>query len=214
MSRIIVSIIVALILVITYKSGIISFPINEVKIISSEKNYNEARLNKLISSLYGNDLLLTDIDIIQKNIMSDNQIRHAEIKKSFPSTLEIRIFHHKPIAKYDNKILTSNGSLIDIKDYTDKLPIIVDHYNDVTFSNNVFVFSQEQLSMINLKINKIEIFHSLIRIYTDSLTLISDRSNFNKNIKRLILSFDEISRVHRKKITSIDMRYSNGFAIK
>ncbi len=214
MPKIIVYIILFLILLITYKSGIFTFPIDEVKIISSEKNHNENKLDSLISSLYGNDLLLMDIDIIQKKIMSDNQIRYAEIKKSFPSTLEITIFHHKPIAQYGNKILTSNGTLIDHLQDKNRFPIIIDHYNDAIFAKDMFMFSTEQLDMIRLNINKIEIYHSLIRIYTDSPILISDRSNFKNNIKRLILSFDEIHRVYGKKVTSIDMRYSNGFAIK
>jgi cell division septal protein FtsQ len=185
-----------------------------VKIISSEKNHNENRLDRLISSLYGNDLLLMDIDIIQKKIMSDDQIRYAEIKKLFPSTLEIRIFHHKPIAQYGNKILTSNGSLIDHPKDKNRLPIIIDHYNDATFARDIFMFSTEQLDLINLNIDKIEIYQSLIRIYTGPIVLISDKPNFKKNIKRLILSFDEIHKVYGKKVTSIDMRYSNGFAIK
>jgi cell division septal protein FtsQ len=214
MSKIIVYISFFLILLITYKSGFFAFPINEVKIISSEKNYNENKLDKFISSLYGSDLLLIDIDTIQKKIMSDNQIRYAEIKKTFPSTLEIRIFHHKPIAQYENKILTSNGTLIDYPKHKNRFPVIIDHYNNVTFARDICIFSTEQLNMISLKIDKIEIFHSLIKIYSESLILISDRSNFKKNIKRLILSFDEIHKVYGKKVTSIDMRYSNGFAIK
>ena len=214
MPKIIAYLILFVILLITYKSGFFTFPIDEVKIISSEKNHNENRLDRLISSLYGNDLLLMDIDIIQKKIMSDDQIRYAEIKKLFPSTLEIRIFHHKPIAQYGNKILTSNGSLIDHPKDKNRLPIIIDHYNDATFARDIFMFSTEQLDLINLNIDKIEIYQSLIRIYTGSLVLISDKSNFKKNIKRLTLSFDEIHKVYGKKATSIDMRYSNGFAIK
>ncbi len=180
MPKIIVYIILFLILLITYKSGIFTFPIDEVKIISSEKNHNENKLDSLIRSLYGDDLLLMDIDIIQKKIMSDNQIRYAEIKKSFPSTLEITIFHHKPIAQYGNKILTSNGTLIDHLQDKNRFPVIIDHYNDATFAKDIFMFSTEQLDMIRLNIDKIEIHHSLIRIYTDSLILISDRSNFKK----------------------------------
>jgi cell division protein FtsQ len=214
MSKIIAYTILFFILLITYKSEIFTFPIDEVQITSSEKNYNINKLDKFISSLYGNDLLLIDIDIIQKKIMSDDQIRYAEIKKSFPSTLEITIFHHKPVAQYGNKILTRNGSLIDHPEHKNRLPVIIDHYNNATFAKDIFMFSTEQLEMISLNIDKIEIYHSLIRIYSDSLVLISDRYNFKKNIKRLILSIDEIHRVSGKKVTSIDMRYSNGFAIK
>ena len=214
MSKITAYLIFFFILLITYKSGIYTFPIDEVKIISSEKNYNENKLDEYISSLYGNDLLTIDIDIIQKNIMSDDHIRYAEVKKSFPSTLEIKILHHKLIAQYGNKILTSNGSLIHHPAHKNRLPVIIDHYNDVTFARDIFIFSTKQLDMISLNIDKIEIYHSLIRIYSDSLVLLSDKSNFKKNIKRLILAFDEIHKVYGKKVSTIDMRYSNGFAIK
>ena len=81
MSKITAYLIFFFILLITYKSGIYTFPIDEVKIISSEKNYNENKLDEYISSLYGNDLLTIDIDIIQKKIMSDDNIRYAEVKK-------------------------------------------------------------------------------------------------------------------------------------
>ena len=214
MPRIIFYLALSFVLLITYKSGTFNFPINEVRVISSETHYDENKLNKYIKSLYGKDLLVSNIDTIQTNIMKDQHIRYAEIKKSFPSTLEITIYHHKPIAKYDDKIMTSNGSLIDYSKNKANLPLIIDHDDDPASAKKILLFSIEQLDKIKLKINKIEIFHSLVRIYANSLILTSDTSNFKKNINRLILSFDEINRVYGKEITSIDMRYSNGFAIK
>ena len=87
MTRYILYIVVVGILILTYKSGIISFPIQEVSIITSDKKYNENKLNKYIDSLYGKDLLLSNIDAIQKVIISDDWISDAEVIKSFPSKL-------------------------------------------------------------------------------------------------------------------------------
>ena len=70
------------------------------------------------------------------------------------------------------------------------------------------------LKKIDLVVKKIEIYHSLIKIYTSSMVLISDKTNFKKNIQRLVSSFSDLKNTYGKKITSIDMRYSNGFAIK
>ena len=72
----------------------------------------------------------------------------------------------------------------------------------------------EHLKKIDLVVKKIEIYHSLIKIYTSSMILISDKTNFKKNIQRLVPSFSDLKNTYGKKITSIDMRYSNGFAIK
>ena len=74
--------------------------------------------------------------------------------------------------------------------------------------------SLDGLKKINLVVKKIEIYHSLIKIYTSSMVLISDKTNFKKNIQRLVSSFSDLKNTYGKKITSIDMRYSNGFAIK
>ena len=51
-------------------------------------------------------------------------------------------------------------------------------------------------------------------MYTDSLLIISDRENLNRNLNRLIVSFDKLKLVFKQEIKSIDTRYSNGFAIK
>ena len=70
------------------------------------------------------------------------------------------------------------------------------------------------LKKIGLVIKKIEIHHSLIKIHTESIVLISDRINYEKNILRLVPLFENLVNTYDKNIKSIDMRYSNGFAIK
>jgi hypothetical protein len=61
MTRYILLPLLIVILTYTYKSGIISFPIEEIEIISSDKKYNEKKLNKYIESIYGSDLLLVTL---------------------------------------------------------------------------------------------------------------------------------------------------------
>ena len=215
MIRYILYIIVVGILTLTYKSGIISFPVKEISIITSDKKYNANKLNKYLDSLYGTDLLLTNIDIIQKNIISDDWISDAEVIKSFPSKITIRIIQHEPMALYNNQIISKDGILLNSSTISSKnLPIIIDKDKELMSAYDIYSLSLINLKKIDLVIKKIEIHHSLIKIYTASIVLISDRTNFEKNISRLVSSFEDLNNVYDKNITSIDMRYSNGFAIK
>ena len=215
MSRYILYIIVVGILILTYKSGIISFPVKEISIITSDKKYNANKLNKYLDSLYGTDLLLTNIDIIQKNIISDDWISDAEVIKSFPSKITIRIVQHEPMALYNNQVISKAGVLINSSTISsENLPIIIDKDKELISAYDIYSLSLINLKKIDLVIKKIEIHHSLIKIYTASIVLISDRTNFEKNILRLVSSFEDLNNVYDKNITSIDMRYSNGFAIK
>ena len=75
-------------------------------------------------------------------------------------------------------------------------------------------YNNSYLDKINLELTKIEIHNSLIKIHTDSLLIISDRENLNRNLDRLVVSFDKLKLVFKQEIKSIDTRYSNGFAIK
>ncbi len=214
MNRYILFILLIVILTFTYKSGIISFPIEEIDIISSDKKYNEKKLNKFIDSIYGNDLLLSNIDMIQKNIISDEWISDVEVIKSFPSKLSIRILQHEPLAIYNNQIMSKSGILISSSSNFDNLPVIVDKEKRPTEAYDTLSSTLVNLKKIDLVVKKIEIYHSLIKIYTTSIVLISDKTNFKKNIQRLVPLFSDLKNTYGKNITSIDMRYSNGFAIK
>ena len=199
---------------IIYKSQYFFYPIDEIVITSKDMKYNQKKTNNYIDSLYGKNLLTIDIDEIQKNIISDSWIRDAEIAKLFPSKLTINIIQHTPIAVYNSKIITSNGILIEYSVLHENLPQIDDYSNDIKSANHILSTSLKNLDKINLKVNKIVIYHSLIEIYASNILLITDKEKFEKNLKRLINSFKEIKDIYGKKIISIDMRYSNGFAIK
>ncbi len=214
MARYFLLLLLIVILTFTYKSGIISFPIEEIEIISSDKKYNEKKLSKYIDSIYGNDLLLSNINMIQKNIISDEWISDVEVIKSFPSKLSIRIIEHQPLAIYNNQIMSKSGILIRSSSNLGNLPVVVDKQKRPTVAYDILSSSLDGLKKINLVVKKIEIYHSLIKIYTSSMVLISDKTNFKKNIQRLVFSFSDLKNTYSKKITSIDMRYSNGFAIK
>ena len=167
MTRYILYIVLVGILILTYKSGIISFPIQEVSIITSDKKYNENKLNKYIDSLYGKDLLLSNIDTIQKVIISDDWISDAEVTKSFPSKITIRIIQHEPMAFYNNQIVSKTGILINSSTSSLKgLPIIIDKNKELTSAYDIYSLSLFHLNKIDLVVKKIEIYHSLIKIHT------------------------------------------------
>ena len=214
MTRHFLLLLLIVILTFTYKSGIISFPIEEIEIISSDTKYNEKKLSKYINSIYGNDLLLSNIDMIQKNIISDEWISDVEVIKSFPSRLSIRIIQHEPLAIYNNQIMSKSGILIRSSSNLRNLPVVIDKEKRPTLAYDILSSTLDSLKKIDLVVKKIEIYHSLIKIYTTSIVLISDKTNFKKNIQRLVPSFTDLKNTYGKKITSIDMRYSNGFAIK
>ena len=199
---------------VLYISDYFVYPIGEVEITSNSSNYDNERINDIVVSIQGKDLLSLDLSDIKSRIRSDGWIRDVEIKKSFPDKLKIIIISQQPYAIYNSKIMMKDGSLIKASSLTYDLPIISDHTHDSQSSMNTMIITTKLLQKIDLEIKQIEIHHSLIKVFTSANILISDRDNYEVNLNRLVLSFKDLQKLFKKDIKSIDMRYSSGFAIK
>ena len=79
---------------------------------------------------------------------------------------------------------------------------------------NTLILTDKLLQKLNLDIKKIEIYNSLIKVFTSRNILISDRDNYEVNLNRLVLTYEDLQQLFEREVESIDMRYSNGFAIK
>ena len=199
---------------ILYLSDSFVYPIEEVEITSTTSNYDTEKINDVVASIQGQDLLSLDLSDIKRIIRSDDWIRDVEIKKSFPDTLEIILIPQQPLAIYNSKIMMMDGTVIGAPSLTLDLPIIIDHTNDSLSSMNTMILTDKLLQKIDLDIKKVEIHDSLIKVFTSTNMLISDRVNYELNLNRLVISFQDLKKLFKREIKSIDMRYSNGFAIK
>ena len=214
MPKIFIIIIFFLLSLILYISDYFVYPIEEVEVTSTTSNYDTEKINDVVVSIYGQDLLSLDLSDIKRSITSDEWIRDVEIKKSFPDTLEIIIIPQQPYAIYNSKIMMLDGTVIGNSSLSLDLPIIVDHTNDSLSSMNIMILTRKLLQKIDLDIKKVEIHDALIKVFTSTNILISDRINYEVNLKRLVITFQDLQRLFKREIKSIDMRYSNGFAIK
>ena len=110
--------------------------------------------------------------------------------------------------------MTIDGTVIGASSMQLDLPIIIDHTNDSQSSMNTMILTSKLLKKIDLDIKKIEIHDSIIKVFTSANILISDRVNYENNLNRLVVTFHDLQKLFKREIKSIDMRYSNGFAIK
>ena len=117
MPKIFIIIIFFLLSLILYLSDSFVYPIEEVEITSTTSNYDTEKINDIVASIQGQDLLSLDLSDIKRSIRSDDWIRDVEIKKSFPDTLEIIIIPQQPFAIYNSKIMMIDGTVIKASSY-------------------------------------------------------------------------------------------------
>ena len=115
--------------------------INQINIKGLSNTDNKKIYNEL-NSLYYQNILFVGKKEIQKVISKYNIIEEYNIKKIYPSTININIKPTKFIAKLSNndQLVGANGKLIEDRDNNEILPYIFGEYNSrdfLIFKNNI-----------------------------------------------------------------------------
>ena len=190
----------------------LSSSITKINITGLSERKNSEILNNLNNLLYKNIFVISE-DEIRKILEKHNIIQEFNIKKIYPSTLNIEIKPTKFIARVSNNsqyLVGANGKLIEDKSNNELLPYIFGEFNSrhfLTFKQNI---EKSIFSFSNLK--TLYFFPSgRWDILTDSDILI--KLPLNSTLKSLNLAYKIVSDDSiEKKI--IDLRVKNHLIIK
>jgi cell division protein FtsQ len=189
-----------------------SSKINQINIVGLSNTDNSEILNKLSNLLYKN-ILLVDRDKIQKVISNYNIIEEYNIKKIYPSTININIKPTKFVARLSNnyQLVGANGKLIEDKESNEELPYIFGK-----FDTQDFLHFKKNITQSKFTLNKFKtlyIFHSKrwdILTYDDILIKLP-RDNISKSLN---LAYKIITSNNFKNKTLIDLRVNNHLIVR
>ena len=131
----------------------LSLSISKINITGLSERKNSEILNSLNNLLYKSIFAISE-DEIRKILEKHNIIQEFNIKKIYPSTLNIEIKPTKFIARVSNNsqfLVGTNGKLIEDKSNNELLPYIFGEFNShnfLTFKKNI---EKSMFSFSNLK---------------------------------------------------------------
>ena len=186
--------------------------INQVNIKGLSDTDNKKIYNELNSLFYQNILFVGKKEI-QRVISNYNIIEEYNIKKIYPSTININIKPTKFIAKLSNndQLVGANGKLIEDRDNNEILPYIFGEYNSrdfLIFKNNIdkskFTFTEFK-TLYFFPSNRWDI------LTDDDILIKLPQDNFSTalNLAHKIISSDNFK---NKKL--IDLRVNNHLILK
>ena len=186
--------------------------INQVNIKGLSDTDNKKIYNELNSLFYQNILFVGKKEI-QRVISNYNIIEEYNIKKIYPSTININIKPTKFIAKLSNndQLVGANGKLIEDRDNNEILPYMFGEYNSrdfLIFKNNIdkskFTFTEFK-TLYFFPSNRWDI------LTNDDILIKLPQDNFSTalNLAHKIISSDNLE---NKKL--IDLRVNNHLILK
>ena len=190
-----------------YSSTINQINIQGLSKINNSKIYND------LNNLFHKNIFSVSRKEIQRTINKYNIIEEYNVKKIYPSKIDINIKQTKFVARLsiNDQLVGANGKLIDDKDNSEILPYIFGKFNSQNFLS--FKKNIEQ-SKFTFKEFKTLFFFPSNRwdILTNNNILIKlPQKNF---LESLNLAYKIISSNELKKKKIIDLRVNNHLIIK
>ena len=187
--------------------------INQINIDGLSDNDKEEVFNELYYLLYKN-ILLVEKDEIKKVLSNFNIIQEYNIKKIYPSTININIKPTRFIARLSNNdqsLVGANGKLIKGKKSNKLLPYIFGEYNSKKFLFLKKNIDQSEFSFTELK--TLYFFPSnRWDILTNDGTLIKlPEGNF---LESLNLAYKIINKIDFDNKKLIDLRVKNHLVLE
>ena len=184
----------------------------KINIKGLSKNDNKKILNELDALLHKN-ILLVSKDKIRKIISKYNIIEEYNVKKIYPSTINIIIKPTKFVARLssNNQLVGENGKLIDDKENREILPYIFGKFNSEKFLNFKKNIEQSKFTVATFKTlyffpsNRLDVLtynNILIKLPLDNIS------------KSLNLAYKIISSNDFKNKNLIDLRVNNHLIMK
>ena len=189
-----------------------SFKISEINVEGLSNNDNSEIYNELNYLFYQN-ILFVRKEEIQKVISKYNIIEEYNIKKNYPSTINIKIKPTKFIARLSNsdQLVGTNGKLIENIENSEMLPYIFGEFNSQNFLNLKKDITQSKFIFTRFKMLYFFPSNRWDILTYDDILIKLPQDNISKSLN---LAYKIISSNDFRNKNLIDLRMNNHLIMK
>lgn len=194
------------------------FPIKTVRIYGLQKMDSQA-LQKEIHPLVADGFFAVDINKIKETISEFPWVEHVMVRKNWPDQVIVNIIEKKPLAIWNHeKILSSEGDIFspDHIEQFSSLPLMLGPQGQQLTMMEKFSKIQEKLNPLQLKIAVLELspyFVWSIKLHNDIMIMLGQKDILTR-VDQFVKVYPKIVGNYSKKVDYIDLRYTNGIAVR
>lgn len=193
-------------------------PIKSV-VVEGEFNFiTKQRATELISNEIDNDFLQVDLTQIKTALLNDPWVEKVSLERRWPDTLVVKIAEQKPIARWGNGFLNQRGEIIrDVNiEHLSGLPWLQGNESDAVeilqqYQELSQVLRSRGLDVIALHCDNKKAWRLTVKNHVE-IAMGSDQ--IMEKIRRFVTVYDAYLNNVWNDVKTIDVRYSNGIAVR
>lgn len=193
-------------------------PIKSVVVEGEFNLISKQRATDLIGNEIDGDFLQLDLMDLKSALMADPWVEKVTLNRRWPDTLVVKIIEQKPIARWGNGFLNQRGEIIDIEDAAplSGLPWLQGNESDAIeilqqYQDLSQILRARGLDILALKCDNKKSWRLTVKNHVE---IVIGRDQVMEKIRRFVTVYDaHLSNVW-SDVKAIDVRYSNGVAVR
>jgi len=196
-----------------------TLPVHSVRIESPLKQVTQQQLREVVGRHVASGFLRLDVARLRAELEAMPWVNRASVRRAWPDVLVIRIEEQQPIARWGNGgLVNAEGNLFKPEQGNEwrDLALLRGPQNTEKMMATEFRRMQEMLTPLGLQISHLTMNERRAwRLHlANGLQLGLGRNDIHLRLLRFVRVYAEVLKPRLEAIDSIDLRYTNGFAVR
>jgi cell division protein FtsQ len=196
-----------------------SLPLTTIRIESPLKQLTQEDIRNAVRPHVKEGFMAVDVDEIRKELEALPWVAGASVRREWPDILVVRVAEQQPVARWSNGgLLNGQGEVFVPTDTQvwNSLPLLRGPAESEKVMTKEYQALQVMLAPLGLRISHLTMNErrSWSLVLQDGLQLRLGRRDMHTRLLRFVRVFAQVLKPKLEKIDSVDLRYTNGFAVR
>lgn len=198
------------------------WPVTKIKIVGDVKHITANTLETAVSEYLNTGFFTTDVDALQDAVMGLSWVEKASVRRLWPDTVQVKIVERQAVASWNGKYLISDrGELFESDDLLEDSVVQIQgpdgmhHYMLEQCQDLQTQFGKYGLELTHLALNDRRALEMRVangvRFVFGRVHSINESSSV---ISKFLLAYQHGLKAKMDRISTVDMRYTNGFSVR
>lgn len=194
------------------------FPLTTIKVAASYEHVTHKELERILSRYVGDSFFALSTHTLQKELNAINWVKIATVERVWPDTLKIRIVEKKPVAIWNDSLMTEDGVLFNEgavpKDL--KMPHLKGPLSQQEEVLQVYEKLSKILSIYGLNITGLHLRdnQSWVLLLGNNVKIYLGKKELEARLLRFCKAYPAVFAEKVEQLASVDLRYPRGMAVQ
>jgi len=191
------------------------FPLQSVRLSAAPQRVDTTGVLQVVRNEVQGNFFTVDIKQLRQSLEKLPWVRGVDIRREFPSRLEVQLEEHQALAHWNNSALVNRQGEVFAAESEQVLPGFIGPDGAAAEVTQYYTQFGQQLAGLNLQVEQIILTprHAWQLHLSNGMVLELGREDMQQRLARFVKVYPYSLAALQQRVKYVDLRYRNGFAV-